>query len=1598
MKKRLVAIMVAVFVMLTNSVYAWVDIEKKSEESSMNVPDGAVFIETYGDYIFAANWSDVYVYRKDNIDKIEKEINLGDVQGLLISRDYLIVVQKNSTKIYDITSLYESTEPIYTLNYGARKSKGYGVNDDCLILNTESGVKVFDISDVLNIKEVSVGSFTSSKIFVDGGYMFAVADEKIEIYSIQELKNGNASVISSVTRPTPQNEYDIVTSNGKMFVSTDNTSSTYGNAVFAYEIESGNELGKYVVRINNIGTRVMGLQAVNDILFVSSQAERSIKMVDVSLPENMQTLATVAIDDTAYGYNFKYENNSLYVTGNDSKIKVYDVMPTYITELEIYNDKSKVGTLVENEEYRGSIKIENYTENDIQGVLLLVVYRNNRLEGLKKTDVVALKGSGKTEFYTEAVKCVSGDTIKLMFWDSFSTLVPLKEYTVADTFDKNVVYDIYVDSSNSGGDGTQGDPYASLEEARDAVRSFNRYAEGDITIHIKGGKYNLESSFMLTEDDSGYNGNKIIYKAEDYNNKPVLDGGKEISDWKDAGNGIYKAKATGISNRQLYVNGKQAVRAKSAEGTIIGFTKEETGFSCQNTEFLNYDDITDLEFVFKTVWVSKRVHPVSITDRGDGTVFLEIKDWDKLNSGNTQLIPTRVYHYENALDLLDDEGEFYIGGGFVYYKPFADEPIDDSYITASSLEGLMNLKGDSSVDRAENIVFDGIEFAYTSYDEPSEKGSFLGNQNLSNETPTPMVSVDNAENIEFRNCEFYCSGGDGIFFSNSTDDIVFEGNEISEISARGIVIGNTEIAYDSNDMLVVPERFNINNNSIHNIGCQYYGATAITSVWAKNVSVTHNEIYDIPYSGTHFGWGWSFYEKTNTENIDISHNYIHDFMQTMIDGGAIYFLGSTDGDADNMSVASYNYIQNGGHGKNIYCDEGSEYYEIHHNVVDNSEYDENTTYIGGVGGSGTNKAVENYATTDKKSGSVESEYIFKNGNFPPEAREIIANSGIEAEYAHLRSGYKKPFENVYDSIATELSSGIVIEAGGKVFVQKTDSELRQYDLELKSYTNACISVTGVISDAKCCGDKLVIGYSDGSKRYISVFNSSLELIEAVEVASEKFSFDVYEGKVYCLTNSGLKTYQIGDSSVDLLNTYASIKGNAVNVNDKGVFVESSGVISSYSLNETQKCLIKIDGQADSSLKNKAVSFMVYNNKNNSVEYTKMATADSSGSFAFKARVPYDEDLVIKINADGTYYEKAINCGEDMSENITLSVKLEGDTNVAVASVLGIVDLSEYGVRSFDLIDDRLKVHTMFPCSKNGNLAEFDLNSLENGSYTALNIENPIDYKDVINHINSRNTDRLVASSDEYKFVAAGTDITVTDVVTGETITTISRTINATNSTKFKIKSVAVCGDTLVVYYIQNGGLGNTGFSFYDVANIEKDAMLEPVDGMGTNVSNSGDVVTGGGYIFVSTAHGEKTYVFEKASDGSYANIGTISDYSDKMYFADDVLYLQKSDGIHMYDMFAPKAYMDGCKLSEIPLTLAEIETLAVGCYDGRRRLTMHEGVQYVLNESKGGVLTGSERIYRTYEEECRANIFCVGMHMFIWESGHGINVLKMSEI
>ena len=206
--------------------------------------------------------------------------------------------------------------------------------------------------------------------------------------------------------------------------------------------------------------------------------------------------------------------------------------------------------------------------------------------------------------------------------------------------------------------GTKDKPFGTIGRARDAVRQINRNMTGDIVVILGGGTYSISEPIVFDHRDSAAGGHTIVYRSAD-GEQAVISGGRAITGWQPDADGRWKA-ATDLGNfRQLYVDGKRAVRARG-DALPGAELHGKDGYKTTAVEMADWKNPADIEFCYHVVWCHTRCKVQSIKREGDHAIVTMLQPHfthAREKEGVQVNLPSYI---ENALELLDEPGEWYL--------------------------------------------------------------------------------------------------------------------------------------------------------------------------------------------------------------------------------------------------------------------------------------------------------------------------------------------------------------------------------------------------------------------------------------------------------------------------------------------------------------------------------------------------------------------------------------------------------------------------------------------------------------------------------------------------------------------------------------------------------------------------------------------------------------------------------------------------------------------------------------------------------------------------------------------------------------------------
>ena len=290
--------------------------------------------------------------------------------------------------------------------------------------------------------------------------------------------------------------------------------------------------------------------------------------------------------------------------------------------------------------------------------------------------------------------------------------------------------------------GTLDKPFATLERARDAVRAHKAgglLPQGGAAVYLRGGRYAVTNTFVLTEADSGSYGAPVAYRAW-RDEKPVFDGGFRVRNFKKVSDPAVLArlppeargkvrvadlKAQGFTSLEAqksygYGLGSKTVRELFQDGRPLPIARWPNAGSLSIGEVL---DTTNRVFVCKTermarwtgaadmmasgywvhLWAGCTV-PVAKVDPAAGAITLKEKPGYGMVKG-------RPFYVLNLLEEIDQPGEWYLDRalGLLYVWPVSHPWFSEIVLSRWD-------KPFVQATQVQEVVFQGLTFEYGQQD------------------------------------------------------------------------------------------------------------------------------------------------------------------------------------------------------------------------------------------------------------------------------------------------------------------------------------------------------------------------------------------------------------------------------------------------------------------------------------------------------------------------------------------------------------------------------------------------------------------------------------------------------------------------------------------------------------------------------------------------------------------------------------------------------------------------------------------------------------------------------------------------------------------
>jgi hypothetical protein len=409
--------------------------------------------------------------------------------------------------------------------------------------------------------------------------------------------------------------------------------------------------------------------------------------------------------------------------------------------------------------------------------------------------------------------------------------------------------------ASNGKDG----PFATIERAQMAVREHLRQYPGkDVTVWLRGGTLFLKDTIVFSPQDGHPGRGWVSYKAFQ-EEKPVLDGGADLSGWKRVESSSLafpenvrphlwttRIPEDAPAPLALFRGGQRLPRARSAS------IKTENAYDDPRSDasliyypkgtMRDWQNLEDVEVIVrpKYQW-TMNILPLA-----------EINEKDRI--ARTSLPATypiarlRFVHHdppnlwvENVPEALNKPGEWiYVSSERrIYLWPLSDKP--DDALSIPMLKEFIRIDGRNGVP-VRRLCFEGLTFTHGQRDTVTPDDAGLQHDWDWYDKGNALLRFRGAEHCKVQRCRFVNSAGGAIRADLQSKNISILQNEIAYMGGSGILIAG--YGPGGGDL---SSRNNIIANHVHHIGQDYWCAPGIYLWQSAANRVAHNVVHHTPF-------------------------------------------------------------------------------------------------------------------------------------------------------------------------------------------------------------------------------------------------------------------------------------------------------------------------------------------------------------------------------------------------------------------------------------------------------------------------------------------------------------------------------------------------------------------------------------------------------------------------------------------------------------------------------------------------------------------------------------------------------------------------------
>ena len=532
------------------------------------------------------------------------------------------------------------------------------------------------------------------------------------------------------------------------------------------------------------------------------------------------------------------------------------------------------------------------------------------------------------------------------------------------------------------------DRVESLAEAQDVLLSIAEASEEktEVTVLLSDGEHRLSSPFTLDAMENPALGRLSVTLAAEEDASPVVHSLIDIpfdAFSPVAGKPYYvcqlKKDGTGEYPRSMdfYLDGERMEMARSRKWRNQPALLREERLGQKKLEGLYIPtDIAEallgetesarstlLRMYVQWEHVILHIDAVDPTVRrefgGETYVLLKMgKEFDARYvcgvhyANNTANRPTFI---TNHLAFLKEKGSYVYDWttGKLYVIPRTD--ISKERYSYASLENLISLRGMKNTS-LRGITFTGVTSKFVC--DNGYLAALFNTERYARRLPHAAVLSRDAIRLSVEDCTFRGFAANGIFLRRRTVGGYVRRCRFENVGMTGVYVGSYDNGYSPvPDPRTVSDELRrkffdhmsydirVEDCYFNHIGYDYPNCNAVHFYLADGVRIRHNTMVGIAFSAVSSGYGWLAHfvpgEFVNVRDVEVSYNRIHNFMDCLRDGGAVYTIGANGetGYGARFNSIHHNYISladsKDTFRRGIYLDGSTTSWEVYDNVVEN---------------------------------------------------------------------------------------------------------------------------------------------------------------------------------------------------------------------------------------------------------------------------------------------------------------------------------------------------------------------------------------------------------------------------------------------------------------------------------------------------------------------------------------------------------------------------------------------------------------------------------------------------------------------------------------